>query len=291
MQSKVMLFSLCTKTNEDVTVHYFNASLDQQTLNELKKYLNEKCSANLKIYNIDSKHFKNFPVDRIPYESYSRLIAQFVLPKDLDRVLWLDGDVIVLKDISKFYHQDFENNYYVVCPDIWDGTDTIENIKKKLNINKESSYFNSGVMLMNLDKLRKETNMLNVLDKCNKIKDNMTFHDQDLLNHIYFDKVKLNDWRLYNCQRSGKPKEMNIDYDKDVFFIHYTGIRKPWDYKFLDKLSKYWWREYIKQDGINGIFKTVSFYIKGTLFKIVEKTIKFISSNLYNKVKKLIWKV
>ena len=87
MQSKVMLFSLCTKTNEDVTVHYFNASLDQQTLNELKKYLNEKCSANLKIYNIDSKHFKNFPVDRIPYEAYSRLIAQFVLPKDLDRVL------------------------------------------------------------------------------------------------------------------------------------------------------------------------------------------------------------
>lgn len=286
-----MIFSLCRKTNEDVTVHYFNIKTSERALNELKEFLNKKCGAELRVYTIDGKYFKNLPVDRIPYEAYSRLIAQFILPQDMDRVLWLDGDIIVLKDVSEFYHQDFENHYYVVCPDIWDGTGFIDEVKEKLNIKKENHYFNSGVMLMNLDQLRKETNMADILDKCNKIRKNMTFHDQNLLNHIYHDKVKLNDWKKYNCQRSGKPKEMNIDYNNDVVILHYTGIRKPWDYKFLDNLSKYWWREYIRQGNFFAFLKTVAFYIKGTAFKLIEKTIRSISGNLYDKIKKLIWKV
>lgn len=97
--------------------------------------------------------------------------------------------------------------------------------------------------------------------------------------------------KKYNCQRSGKPKEMNIDYNNDVVILHYTGIRKPWDYKFLDNLSKYWWREYIRQGNFFAFLKTVAFYIKGTAFKLIEKTIRSISGNLYDKIKKLIWKV
>lgn len=81
-------------------MHYFNIKTSERALNELKEFLNKKCGAKLRVYTIDGKYFKNLPVDRIPYEAYSRLIAQFILPQDMDRVLWLDGDIIVLKDVS-----------------------------------------------------------------------------------------------------------------------------------------------------------------------------------------------
>lgn len=292
LQSKVMIFSLCSKTDENVTVHYFNIKLSEQKLKELELFVNKKCSAQLKVYNIDWHTFKDLPADdRIPYEAYSRLIAQFVLPEDVDRALWLDGDVVVLKDISEFYHQDFEGCPYVVCADIWDGTNGGDEIKEKLGISKEAHWFNSGVMLMNLEKLRKETDMADILERCSKVRNNMTFHDQDLLNHIYADQIKLNDWKKYNCQRLGNPKSLKIDYDHEVVILHYSGIRKPWDYKFLDGIAKYWWREYIKIGGPTGILKTVAFYIKGSLFKTVEAIIKAMPGNLYDKIKKLIWKV
>lgn len=244
--AETMLFSLKKNTKEKIDVYLLNCSLPRERVLCFEQYLENECDMTLYVIAVDPEFFDTFPVDScFSIEMYYRILAQFLLPESLDRILWLDADIIILKDIRAFYHQSFNGMKYVVCPDRCNSdqgtvSQTIRIQKERLGIPDEHLYFNSGVMLINLALLRQETKMDHIMQKCVELKDRLLYPDQDLLNAFYVGQTKYAE-RFYNYQLLGMRKIPKDDTEQ-VSILHYTGQNKPWDYHSMNNASRHYWK-------------------------------------------------
>ena len=257
-KAKTMLFSLRCHTKEDVCVYLLNHSLKEQEIEKIRIYVQNKCKMSLKILEVSNATFDSLPLcdSQFSSEIYYRILAQFVLPEDIERILWLDADIVVLKDISEFYHQDFEDKYYIVCADSKNGKPWVEERKTELRLTSDYKYFNSGVMLMDLKELRDNTSADYIVTQSQQLKDKLVYPDQDILNYLYQNNVKYVDWKVYNYQLVCLDKIPKEDV-KDIMILHYTGPNKPWDPYKITSHSKYYWRVRLKQ---GHIFATLKAY-------------------------------
>lgn len=172
--------------------------------------------------------------------TYFRLFIPNLYPQ-YDKVLYLDSDIVILDDIAKLYNIDLGDNLVGGAPD-----DVIQKIKVfseyaeiVVGVKDYRKYFNAGVLLMNLDAMRKfkfQEKFLYLLDK-------ITFavaQDQDYLNLMCKGRVKLFD-RTWNRM----PMEDKHIKTSDVKLIHYNLAYKPWH--FEDILYKEFFWEYAKK--------------------------------------------
>ena len=108
---KVMLYSL-SRYHEDLKIYIIYNSLTTQQIKELKQYVNQKCKAQL--YPVFADGYFNKVALSEQYrtsELYFRLLAPYILPQELDRVLYMDADMIVNTSLKDFYNQPFEGEY------------------------------------------------------------------------------------------------------------------------------------------------------------------------------------
>lgn len=118
--------------------------------------------------------------------AYSYCYFQDVLPKSVDKVLLLEGDTIVVDSLEEFYDIDI-NDYYLAASDDLQS----KYCKEKVGIKSTSAYFNSGVMLLNLKKMRED----NITDKITEIiksgKAKFLYEVQDEMNVMFEGQVKI----------------------------------------------------------------------------------------------------
>lgn len=183
--TQVMLYSLCKHTKESVEVWLLNLKLTDEQCAACKRFIERKCGAELKIIDMDPSMFRGMPTCGFSIECYSRIMALNVLPKELSRVLWLDGDIIVNNDVAPFYHQELGDKYCVACKDNWADTEHIKTHQVALGIPNTHEYFNSGVLLLNLEILRRNITLDDIQSAFVKLKDAIHFPDQDILNYLY----------------------------------------------------------------------------------------------------------
>jgi len=247
-KAQTMLFSLRLHTKEEIAVYLLNHRLTEAEIDGFRLFLKNKCK--MELVHIDAKDtaLDNFPVGDLNFtiEMYYRILAQFLLPTSVDRILWIDADIVVLKDVSEFYHQPFNGAKYVVCEDSQSETSFVQESISRLGLPAGEKYFNSGVMLMNLGLLRQETNLVDILKRSDEIKEKLTYPDQDILNYLYYNQVKYADWKTYNYQLAGVNCLSKSDV-KDIVILHYTGMRKPWNYWQIVNVSKHYWKVRFKQ--------------------------------------------
>lgn len=169
---------------------------------------------------------------RFPKSIYFRFLLPEIL-KDEVRCLYLDCDILVRENISDFYDTDL---YGYACAAIEDqrGDDvTIHN-----RIFMYSKYFNSGVLLMNLDYWRQHGVAGQLIDYLRTYPERCWFPDQDALNAVLEGKVKFMDYR-YNLQGEmlshrcylllSATKWQALDEAiSNPAVIHFTDINKPW---------------------------------------------------------------
>lgn len=248
-----MLNSL-SKSNADEMFNVFvmHSSLDDKD----KDYIKSKIPENIKLEYLfmSSELFKGAPkVKRYPYEIYYRIFAPLLLPKDITRVLYLDCDLIVHGDISKLYNMDFEDNLFIACTQI---RKFLQNFNRfRMGVDKNHFYMNTGVMVMNIDKLRP---LINADEIFKFIKTNgwrMCLYDQDVLFKFFGDKIKLVDARIYNLSdrlisfnnKRKKEEKIDIDWvDKNNVIVHYLGRNKPWKENYKGILKDYYKRFEVK---------------------------------------------
>lgn len=169
-------------------------------------------------------------------------LYKFNLPEILssdDKVLYMDGDIIIRDSLEALYDIDISEYYAAVCKDIG-AEDYPSNFKSRLNIN-HSGYFNSGVMLLNLKLLRENGIPARLIDyKKNGINH---FMDQDAFNVIFEEKVIYFSF-LYNmaisCWRDRSSERLAAYYDmpgytverlyREAKVIHCSAPEKPWLY-------------------------------------------------------------
>lgn len=247
-KAETMLFSMRMHTSRDITVYLMNHCLNDREISEFSIYLYETC--NIPVVEIDVKEtiMDSLPLGNAYFsiEMYYRILAQFYLPKSLDKILWLDADIVLLADVSRLYDIDFDSKLYLACEDLNNSSPWLESHKINLGLGKDHVYFNSGVLLINLKELRDGENLDQIVRKSYAIKDKLILPDQDILNCLYADNVKYVDSRNYNYQLTDI-RRIPPDQLRDIVVLHYSGKNKPWNYWSINNTSKHYWKIRIAQ--------------------------------------------
>lgn len=227
-----VLYSLRKNVSEAVDVYVLNASINESAILKIKKKMKKH---DINIIDVKTDLVKYLPPYKGSYDftidTYFRCFAQFLLPEDLDRVLYIDVDMVINGDMDWFYHQSFDDNYLIVCQDVNDSNGKMRKHKEVIGI-QEERYFNAGLILMNLSKLRVDTSFEDVLNLICKSEDRFEYLDQDTLNCLYHGHVRFLDWKKYNFQTVGEccysKKELS-----NATVIHYLSSYKPWKWIIL----------------------------------------------------------
>lgn len=220
--------------------------ISKEDLDRLEKYVSSTGNS-IEFLSLTDKSFDEFETcERFTKAAYFRLMAHKYLPQDADRVLYLDVDIVVDKDISEFYFMDFQDKYLIAtshnpCPDYYNMLNsTIVNLQAA----GRGEFFNSGVIVFNLDKFREagitEKDYVDAYNYCreNEIE---VFYDQGLLNFMFYDKTLYLSSMDYNFRYSiPRDYASRLDPDREYkkAIIHYTGMKqpyKPWDIVFTDE--------------------------------------------------------
>ncbi len=165
-----------------------------------------------------------------------RLALIDVLPKEVKRILYIDIDTIVINRIDEFYDMDFEGCYLRVCPDMVITSYNCFNEKqRKLFADRKEHfyYFNSGVIMMNIEKMREESMGFDFFSReMDRISEVVYAPDQDLLNHVFSLKdIQLMPDNKYDSFAYQAYNKKGFDYEKmlnETVVIHYAGF-KPWE--------------------------------------------------------------
>ncbi len=238
--AKTMLYSLACQQEEYLVIYLLQSSISAEKLDDLKSFIQIKCHGELIVVPLDRAMFDNVPKQKwLTEETYYRLVAFDLIPKYVERILWLDGDIIVKGNITDFYNQSFDENYAVVCAE-----DTTKH-HQRLGLSKEHRYFNAGVVLYNMIEIRKALTAQDVFACIDMHRDHLDLLDQDILNVLFDGKVKYADAQIYNHEVFGfniLSKTKMTDIQNNARIIHYKGAIKPWNPKGANWADKYWWK-------------------------------------------------
>ena len=174
----------------------------------------------------------------VPLASFGKLLIARTLPSEIGRILFLDCDVLIRKDLSALLSTDFKN--------------TIAGVRQKpvgvgFAVNQPpphspSTYFNAGVLLINLLRWRGDS-IDNRVQSVLLDQGPFEYMDQDVLNLIFKD-----DWfeldQSFNCFAE-KSLRFYPNNRKNVL-THFAGGFKPWDYPLRSNLHRQWRKDEVE---------------------------------------------
>lgn len=222
-------------------VYMLHTSVNKQDTVSTVKVLGKR--GRLFMINADETGLEGAPTtSRYPKEIYYRIFAAKYLPPTLDRVLYLDPDLIVNGSLKELYSLPMEEYYFAAASHTGPFMRKIN--KLRLDMMDDSPYINSGVMLMNLKLLRKEQNFEDVFNFIEKRKNLLILPDQDIISSLYGSKIYALDTYRYNMTevlyQIHSPFEKGFDLDwvkKHSVIIHYCGRNKPWNDNYFGSLD------------------------------------------------------
>jgi len=265
MQTGISLLSLL-KNNSDlhICVHILANGISEENKENLEKIASGKAELNF----IDVSNFLNEKVKKIgiasyanSFDPYSRIwIAEF-LPSDISKVLYLDGDTLVSGSLAELAQMDIKDYSCAMAIDI-----RSEKYKKKIELENGYEFYNSGVILINLDFWR-EHNTGDAL-----LKDILSFPtiyaDNPALCRVLKGKIKtlplacnatqmlklFNNNSIYAIAfRSKAPfyseQELNEARENPIV-LHYPNYYlsgRPWYEDCFDSKGLYAWRSYFNE--------------------------------------------
>lgn len=195
----------------------------------------ENC-INCHLIRVQEALFEGFPESsRYPRQIYYRLAAPLLLPEHLDRILYLDVDLVVINPLSELYNMDFEGNYYIACSHVKDFLTKFNQVR--LGVEEDVPYINTGVLMMELASLRKNLSFDMIRTAAQKKMHTFLLPDQDLLTVMHGERIKLVDTLRYNLSDrmlsyyNADPRHEKRDLEwvrKNAVIIHYYGKNRPW---------------------------------------------------------------
>lgn len=248
----VMLHSLF-KTNESKTfkIYLLTEGISNVSIKRMCQVVGE---GNLHIINVDLNRISAL-TSRTKHKSWSpimyvKLLIPDYLPSDVDRVLFLDVDLVVNTDISSLYNLKLDGNIIAACEDyLYCGCN-----KKRLGLSDSDLYINSGVMIMNIrawrDKIQKES-MIDFLYSVQNVIEN----DQDAFALYFKDEITLlptNQWNATTFFFERKPRIL-LKYvnelecvRKEPYIIHFCEPVKPW-YRECKHPYRYLYEKHLRE--------------------------------------------
>ena len=268
---------LISEKFEADSIKLINELLEQYNMPEAVIYDMHKKYSDMKIH-----------VNHLTYACFYRLQLPELLSK-IDKCIYLDVDTIVKKDLSVLFDIDLEDNYIagVKAAGYYYPEEKREKNRKMLGMEKFNQYVNSGVLSINLKKMR-EDNLLEVFNEL--LKKDFPNHDQDILNvacygHIKILPPKYNAMTKYNVgikDEYDRIECLHICYTREEWneacekpvIIHYADRWKPWQ-DLRGQFVEDWWECAMalekKEDYYQWIVKSISNYQSKVIFDMQDK--------------------
>jgi len=238
----VTVASALSSLNRDasITLHLLDGGISEKTfrkLDKICKIMHPSCC--LDIIKIKEQSFQGFtPGPGNSLMTYARLLMGSLL-KGIDRVIYIDVDFLVLKDLHELWKRGMHGKIAWACRDI-----TIPHLdgETPLPVSEEEKkwpYFNAGFLMIDLKKWRdvnieKKSLELGLINRSG-------LADQSILNYLFKGDVGfLEDewnWQFPNVLSEGGVRIANY---------HFLWIKKPWMH-FRTTLNYRLWRYYYRR--------------------------------------------
>lgn len=213
LQAMVVMQSALLNCGKNVHIYVLHSDLTPEHEQCLQNFIDQYPGNKVFFIKIDNEPFKNFSPWRNCQQSYYKILSHQYLPEEMERILYLDCDTIINKDISIYYNMEFDGNYIIA------STETLSMKRYNYILStgvQKRGIFNAGVMLLNLTALRKDDiNLQTYLDAIKAMGEQRYFADQGLLCYIFKDKTKIIPSYKYNhvLFQVGNDTEFTYTYD------------------------------------------------------------------------------
>ena len=257
-QAAAGITSICenNKSAKEITFYIIGQQVSEDNKNELDKLAKSYGRKFVLIELDDLSKYIDFEFDTTGWNPIvlARLLMGQLLPKDVDRVLYLDGDTIVLEDLSKLWNRNLHGKVLGMV------AEPTVNRKRKDALGLHDYYYhNAGVLLVDLKRWR-EKHIEKVVLEYYKENDGKLFaNDQDAINASLKDEIvellpKYNFSNIYTTypywfiKMLVKPRKYISRklYEESMCYpaiIHYLGEERPWrkgnTHMFKDEYKKY----------------------------------------------------
>ena len=212
--------------DRSVIFHILEGGLGEEAQRGLRE-LADRCHSGVRLmfHTVPETSLENFVPGPGNSRMYYARIGMGSMLADVERVIYLESDTLVLGDLSQLWETNCNDSIAMVCRD-----------RKVLRLSEDSPwpltaaevsfpYFNSGVMLVDLEKWRAENVEQQCLDLISKPSGPYRWWDQTILNHVLRGKIGFlpQEW---NWQSEEVPP---MD-EPTPRLLHYTTGLKPWVY-------------------------------------------------------------
>lgn len=238
-----------SSSSNQYSIKILHTNVNEENKRKISKYQRENIDiefVDLNCY-VEKVKDKLFTRDYYTNTTYFRLFIPELYPQ-YDKALYLDSDTVVLADIAELYNTDIGENLVAAAQE-----GVIQNIKvyqdyveKVVGVASYKRFFNAGVLLMNLNELRRFQFQEKILYLLSTVKYSV-IQDEDYLNRMCKGRVKFVD-STWN--------KMPIDIDnvkiEDIKLIHFNYVYKPWHFDNV-LYGEIFWEYAQKTEFINDI--------------------------------------
>lgn len=234
-QLRVLLTSLhLNNPGERMELYLLHSGISDQGLDAVGRQC-AACGYGFFPVPVDKALFQDAPATRqYPREMYYRLLASRLLPDTLDRVLYLDPDILVINPLRPLWETELKGNLFAAAAHT--GMTELSNSVNRVRLGGDHDYYNSGVLLMDLEAGRREIRPEEIFRYVEEHGKELVLPDQDLLNAMYGERILPLDDALWNYDarnynsyliRSGGTRDLRWVV-KNTAILHFCGRAKPW---------------------------------------------------------------
>lgn len=236
----VAICSVC-ENNRDQDIE-FHIIVGEDVSEPGKSLLSEmvgRYGQRMSFYSINESVLKELPVGKpgqpphISVAAYYRLFLSTILPETVNKVLYLDCDIINVSSLAPLWDTDIDDVAVAAAPDVFECYDSLYD---RLQYHSELGYFNSGVLLVNLRYWRENHLQEDFLEFWKQHPERVLYHDQDILNYVLKERKRVLHLK-YNVQEpllhvvnplSEKYQNEVEDALHNPVIMHFTTPAKPW---------------------------------------------------------------
>lgn len=223
----VTLLSALKQTSSQMDVYILTSYLSEYSRMKIEKLQSIYPNVTCHIIEVDVDIFAKLPLNREhiqSFETYFRLAFPTLLPETVDKLLYLDCDLLIQNDLQALWETDFSGYYMAGVPEPY--SQDAHHYRRSIGMMDTTHYVNAGVLLIDLQKMR-EDNIQQMLFECAEaIKDKILLQDQDIINVALEGKI----YPLAQTYNFNHMFKGDIIDDSDMTIIHFALV-KPWDKK------------------------------------------------------------
>ena len=212
--------SLFKHTDPDVEIIILDTGIKKRTKNKFQNWAKRK-NRILQFLVITTETYKHFLGSDIVLptniEYYPRLIAPYFSKNNFEKILYIDADIVCLRNPKKIFEVNLNENIIGAIQDqylhtIFNGIINYD----KIGLEKDVPYFNSGVILIDVNKWKSTQISRQVILTTAQNKEYVLHWDQYALNIVLYNK-----WQKLNFEWN----EMHSINDSQTIFRHFAGTK------------------------------------------------------------------